>query len=72
MDGVILKVVVDNHSSDPEVFKGTLVHRLLEVSFEAEDLFVILEPLAFEFGGKRRHFGLVELLTGLLAKLLGL
>jgi hypothetical protein len=45
MDGVIVKVVVDDTFPNSVVFVWVFNHWFLEVSVEAENLSVILEPL---------------------------
>ena len=50
MDGVILKVVVDDNFSDPVVLKRALIDTLLEVALESEHLLIVLKPLTFKLG----------------------
>jgi hypothetical protein len=45
VEGVVVKVVVDDALSDSEVLVGILDNWLLEVSVELENLSVVFEPL---------------------------
>lgn len=45
VNGVVVEVVVDDAFSDSVIFVGILYNWLLEISVEAKNLSVILEPL---------------------------
>jgi len=50
VDGVVIEVIVDDALSKSVVLVGVFNYWLLEVSFESEDLSVILEPLGGNLG----------------------
>lgn len=50
MEGVIVKIEVDDALSDAEVLSGVLDHRLEEVSLEVQDMAIVLEPLGSDSG----------------------
>jgi hypothetical protein len=59
MNGIVIKIVVQNTFSDSEVFVTILNNWFLEITVESQDLSVVLQPLWSDLGNGVLNLGSV-------------